>query len=245
MLTAGVAVWRAWLAAGGAKPTVLAGHSLGEYAALVAAEALDFADAVKLVRFRAQAMQEAVPAGEGGMAAILNLSPEDVIAACEASAQGQVVSPANMNSPVQIVIAGHATAVARAMEACKARGAKRAVALPVSAPFHCALMRPAAERLAERLAATRLMSPVIPVLNNVDVKCESSPDAIRDALVRQAFSPVRWIEIVQTMVAQPLDTVLEFGPGKVLAGLVKRIAPEITAEAAFDSDSVSRLLVPA
>ncbi len=245
MLTAGVAVWRAWLAAGGAKPAVLAGHSLGEYAALVAAEALDFADAVKLVRFRAQAMQEAVPAGEGGMAAILNLSPEEVIAACEASAQGQVVSPANMNSPVQIVIAGHAAAVARAMEACKARGAKRAVALPVSAPFHCALMRPAAERLAERLAATRLMSPVIPVLNNVDVKCESSPDAIRDALVRQAFSPVRWIEIVQTMVAQPLDTVLEFGPGKVLAGLVKRIAPEITAEAAFDSDSVSRLLVPA
>lgn len=245
MLTAGFAVWRAWLAAGGAKPAALAGHSLGEYTALAAAGAIEFADAVKLVRFRAQAMQEAVPAGEGGMAAILNLGPEEVLAACEESAQGQVVSPANMNSPVQIVIAGHAAAVARAMEACKARGAKRAVALPVSAPFHCALMKPAAERLAERLAATRFASPQIPVFNNVDVRCEHSPEAIRDALVRQAFSPVRWIEIVQAMVAQPLDTVLEFGPGKVLAGLVKRISPDVTAEAAFDSDSVSRLLMQA
>lgn len=245
MLTAGFAVWRAWLAAGGAKPAALAGHSLGEYTALVAAGVIEFADAVKLVRFRAQAMQEAVPAGEGGMAAILNLGPEEVLAACEESAQGQVVSPANMNSPVQIVIAGHAAAVARAMDACKARGAKRAVALPVSAPFHCALMKPAAERLAERLAATRFASPQIPVFNNVDVKCEHSPEAIRDALVRQAFSPVRWIEIVQAMVAQPIDTVLEFGPGKVLAGLVKRISPDVTAEAAFDSDSVSRLLMQA
>lgn len=245
MLTAGFAVWRAWLAAGGARPAALAGHSLGEYTALVAAGVIEFADAVKLVRFRAQAMQEAVPAGEGGMAAILNLGPEEVLAACDESAQGQVVSPANMNSPVQIVIAGHAAAVARAMEACKARGAKRAVALPVSAPFHCALMKPAAERLAERLAATRFAPPQIPVFNNVDVKCEHSPEAIRDALVRQAFSPVRWIEIVQAMVAQPLDTVLEFGPGKVLAGLVKRIAPDVNAEAAFDSDSVSRLLTQA
>ncbi|WP_018610067.1 ACP S-malonyltransferase [Uliginosibacterium gangwonense] len=242
MLTAGVAVWRAWLAAGGAKPAVVAGHSLGEYAALVAAGVLNFADAVKLVRFRAQAMQEAVPAGEGGMAAILNLSPEDVVAACAEAAQGQIVSPANLNSPVQIVIAGHAAAVQRAMEACKARGAKRAVPLPVSAPFHCALMQPAADRLAEKLASVSFAAPQIPVLNNVDVKVETSAEAIRTALVRQAFSPVRWIEIVQAMVAQPLDTVIEFGPGKVLAGLVKRIAPEVTAEAVVDSDSLTRVL---
>lgn len=245
MLTSGIAVWRAWCAAGGAKPAMVAGHSLGEYAALVAAEVLSFTDAVKLVRFRAQSMQEAVPAGEGGMAAILNLAPEEVLAACAEAAQGQIVSAANLNSPVQIVIAGHAAAVARAMEGCKARGAKRAVSLPVSAPFHCALMKPAAERLAERLAATVFSTPTIPVLNNVDVKCETSPEAIRDALVRQAFSPVRWIEIVQTMVAQPIDTVLEFGPGKVLAGLVKRIAPEVAVEAVMDSESLNRLVIAA
>lgn len=242
MLTAGVAVWRAWRAAGGAVPAVVAGHSLGEYAALVVSGALNFADAVKLVRFRAQSMQEAVPAGQGGMAAILNLAPEEVEAACAEAAQGQVVSAANLNSPVQIVIAGHAEAVLRAMDLCKARGAKRAVALPVSAPFHCALMKPAAERLAERLAVTRFVTPEIPVLNNVDVKFETSPEAIRDALVRQAFSPVRWIETTHAMLAQPLDTVFEFGPGKVLAGLVKKIAPEANVEAVTDSEALSRVL---
>lgn len=242
MLTAGVAIWRAWLAAGGKKPAVVAGHSLGEYSALVAAGALDFADAVKLVRFRAQAMQEAVPAGLGGMAAILNLAPEDVEAACVEAAQGQVVAAANLNSPAQIVIAGHAEAVQRAMELCKARGAKRAVSLPVSAPFHCSLMKPAAERLAERLAETRFVAPEIPVLNNVDVKFETSPEAIRDALFRQAFCPVRWIEATQAMLAQPLDTVFEFGPGKVLAGLVKKIAPEANVEAVTDSEALSRVL---
>ena len=242
MLTAGVAVWRAWRAAGGAVPVVMAGHSLGEYAALVAAGALDFADAVKLVRFRAQSMQEAVPAGQGGMAAILNLATVVVAAACAEAAQGQVVSAANLNSPVQIVIAGHAEAVQRAMDLCKARGAKRAVALPVSAPFHCALMKPAAERLAERLAATRFVMPEIPVLNNVDVKFETSPEAIRDALVRQAFSPVRWIETTHAMLAQPLDTVFEFGPGKVLVGLIKKIAPETNVEAVTDSEALSRVL---
>ncbi|MDP5240864.1 ACP S-malonyltransferase [Uliginosibacterium sp. 31-16] len=242
MLTAGVATWRAWLEQGGARPVLLAGHSLGEYAALVAADVLEFAEAVKLVRFRAEAMQEAVPAGEGGMAAILNLSPELVEEACVEAAQGQSVAAANLNSPVQIVIAGHAAAVERAMEACKTRGAKRAVSLPVSAPFHSVLMKPAAERLAERLATTRFSAPRIPVLNNVDVKIESDPVAIRDALVRQAYSPVRWIETVEAMTAQGLAGVLEFGPGKVLAGLVKRINAELAVEAVIDAEALKRVV---
>lgn len=241
MLTAGIAVWRAWLAQGGVRPALVAGHSLGEYAALVAAGAIGFADAVQLVRFRAQAMQEAVPVGEGGMAAILNLAPELVIEACAEAAQGQVVAPANMNSPVQIVIAGHAAAVERAMEACKARGAKRAVSLPVSAPFHSALMKPAAERLAARLAQVNISAPEIAVLNNVDVQTETSPEAIRDALVRQAYSPVRWIESVEAMRARGISTVYEFGPGKVLAGLVKRIDGEMTVEAVTDAEALARL----
>ena len=241
MLTAGIAVWRAWLAQGGVRPALVAGHSLGEYAALVAAGAIGFADAVQLVRFRAQAMQEAVPVGEGGMAAILNLAPELVIEACAEAAQGQVVAPANMNSPVQIVIAGHAAAVERAMEACKARGAKRAVSLPVSAPFHSALMKPAAERLAARLAQVNVSAPEIAVLNNVDVQTETSPEAIRDALVRQAYSPVRWIESVEAMRARGISTVYEFGPGKVLAGLVKRIDGEMTVEAVTDAEALARL----
>lgn len=241
MLTAGIAVWRAWLAQGGVRPALVAGHSLGEYAALVAAGAIGFADAVQLVRFRAQAMQEAVPVGEGGMAAILNLAPELVIEACAEAAQGQVVAPANMNSPVQIVIAGHAAAVERAMEACKARGAKRAVSLPVSAPFHSALMKPAAERLAARLAEVNISAPEIAVLNNVDVQTETSPEAIRDALVRQAYSPVRWIESVEAMRARGISTVYEFGPGKVLAGLVKRIDGEMTVEAVTDAEALARL----
>jgi [acyl-carrier-protein] S-malonyltransferase len=242
MLTAGVAVWRAWLAQGGARPDLVAGHSLGEYAALVAAEALDFSDAVKLVRFRAQAMQEAVPAGEGGMAAILNLAPELVAQACAESAQGQVVGAANLNSPVQIVIAGHAAAVERAMAACKALGAKRAVSLPVSAPFHSILMKPAADRLAERLAATVFSTPTIAVLNNVDVKIETDPAAIRDALVRQAYSPVRWIESVQAMVARDIQSVLEFGPGKVLTGLSKKISDTLMVEAIVDAEALARVV---
>ncbi|MFT4173129.1 MAG: ACP S-malonyltransferase [Rhodocyclaceae bacterium] len=242
MLTAGVAVWRAWQQAGGAQPTLVAGHSLGEYSALVAAGALRFADAVKLVRFRAQAMQEAVPAGVGGMAAILGLEPADIDKVCAESAQGEIVSAANLNSTGQIVIAGHLGAVERAMAAAKAMGAKRAVLLPVSAPFHCALMKPAAERLAERLAQTDIAAPALPVLNNVDVATPSDPIAIREALVRQAYSPVRWIETVQAMRAAGIEAVYEFGPGKVLAGLVKRIDGELAIEAIVDADSLKRVL---
>ncbi|MDB5888010.1 MAG: fabD, partial [Rhodocyclales bacterium] len=235
MLTAGVAVWRAWLAQGGATPSVVAGHSLGEYSALVAAGALQFADAVQLVRFRAQVMQEAVAVGEGAMAAILGLEPEDIEAVCAEAAQGQVVSAANLNSPGQVVIAGHAAAVSRAMDVCTARGAKRVVLLPVSAPFHCALMKPAAERLRERLASVAVAVPKIPVLNNVDVAMPTEPDAIRDALVRQAFSPVRWIEMVKRMHADGIEAVYEFGPGKVLAGLVRRIEGALAIEAIVDA----------
>lgn len=240
MLTAGVAVWRAWCELTTVRPAMVAGHSLGEYAALVAAGVLDFADAVRLVRFRAQVMQEAVPAGEGGMAAILNLDPENVAAACAEAAQGQVVTAANLNSPVQIVISGHKGAVERAMEACKARGAKRAVPLPVSAPFHCALMKPAAEKLAERLAGIAFHAPHISVLNNVDVRAESDPAAIRDALVRQAWGPVRWIESVQAMRAAGVERVFEFGPGKVLAGLVKRIEADLLVEPVIDAESLAK-----
>lgn len=242
MLTAGIAVWRAWCEASALRPAVVAGHSLGEYAALVAAGALEFADAVKLVRYRAQVMQEAVPAGEGAMAAILNLDPESVAAACIEAAQGEVVTAANLNSPVQIVIAGHKAAVERAMEACKARGAKRAVPLPVSAPFHCALMKPAAEKLAQRLAEIEVRAPAIPVLNNVDVMMAAEPAAIRDALVRQAWSPVRWIESVQALRAAGVGHVYEFGPGKVLAGLVKRIDGEMAVEAVTDAETFNKLL---
>jgi [acyl-carrier-protein] S-malonyltransferase len=241
MLTAGVAVWRAWLAAGGAQPAVVAGHSLGEYSALVAAGSLQFADAVRLVRYRAQVMQEAVALGEGAMAAVLGLEPDVIEAACAEVAQGQVVSCANLNSSGQIVIAGHTAAVERAMEACKARGAKRAVLLPVSAPFHCALMKPAAEKLAVRLAETAVSTPLIPVLNNVDVAVLSEPDAIRDALVRQAFSPVRWIETIRTMHADGIEAVYEFGPGKVLAGLVKRIEGSLAIETLVDAAGLQQL----
>ncbi|HSD36139.1 MAG TPA: ACP S-malonyltransferase [Rhodocyclaceae bacterium] len=241
MLTAGIAVWRAWLAQGGAMPSMVAGHSLGEYSALVAAGALQFTDAVRLVRFRAQAMQEAVPAGEGAMAAVLGLEPDVIEAACNEAAQGQVVSAANLNSSAQIVIAGHVAAVERAMAACTARGAKRAVLLPVSAPFHCALMKPAAERLRERLASVAIAVPSIPVLNNVDVATPADPDSIRDALVRQAFSPVRWIETIKHMHADGIEAVYEFGPGKVLAGLVKRIEGSLAIEAITDASKLQAL----
>lgn len=240
MLTAGVAAYRAWLAVGGPKPQLVAGHSLGEYSALVAAGAMAFADAVPLVRFRAQAMQEAVPAGEGGMAALLGLEVEAVREACAEAAQGEVVEAANLNAPGQIVIAGAKGAVERAIEAAKARGAKRAMLLPVSAPFHCALMKPAAERLAERLASVAINRPEIDVINNVDVAVYDDPAKIRDALVRQAFSPVRWIELVQEMARRGMGHVLECGPGKVLAGMTKRIAGEVQGGSIHDAASLEQ-----
>lgn len=242
MLTAGVAVWRAWCAAGGAVPSVVAGHSLGEYSALVAAGALELSDAVRLVRLRAQAMQDAVPAGTGAMAAILGLSPALVAEACAEAAQGEEVAAANLNDPGQIVIAGHAGAVARACDAAKARGAKRALSLPVSAPFHSALMRPAAERLAIALQSVNVRTPAIPVVNNVDVALESDPARIKDALVRQAYSPVRWIETVQAIAAHGATQVVECGPGKVLMGLVKRCAAGPEALAISDAESLAKIL---
>lgn len=242
LLAAGVAVWRAWQAAGGPAPALLAGHSLGEYTALVAAGTLDFAAAVKLVEFRGQAMQAAVPDGQGAMAAILGLDDADVVAACAEAAQGEVVSPVNYNSPGQVVIAGAAPAVARAIEACKARGAKRAVPLPVSVPSHCSLMQPAAEQLAERLAGVTVHAPQIPVLHNVDVRQHAEPDAIRTALVAQLHSPVRWVETVQALAAAGVRTLVEGGPGKVLAGLTRRIDKELTALPVFDPETLAAAL---
>ncbi len=239
MLAAGVAVWRAWRALGGALPQCLAGHSLGEYSALVAAEALSFADAVRLVRLRAEAMQEAVPAGVGAMAALLGLEVEAVEAVCrEVSRPDALVAPANLNAPGQIVIAGHASAVQAAVDLAKARGAKRAVLLPVSAPFHCELMRPAAERLREALADVQIAPPRIPVLHNVDVAEHHLPEEIRAALIEQAYRPVRWIETIQAAAARGVRGVAECGPGKVLTGLVKRIDKNLQAVALSDADAV-------
>jgi [acyl-carrier-protein] S-malonyltransferase len=242
MLTAGIAVYRQWLDKGGPKPALVAGHSLGEYSALVAAGVLAFADAVPLVEFRAQAMQEAVPKGEGAMAALLGLDADVVREACLEAAQGQCVEAVNLNAPGQIVIAGHAAAVARANDLAKARGAKRAVMLPVSAPFHCALMKPAADRLAERLATVVLMKPAIPVVNNVDVACYDDPAQIRDALVRQAFNPVRWIEIMQSMADRGVSQVFECGPGKVLSGMAKRCDGRLTGGGMADTASLQAAL---
>jgi len=223
MLTAGIAAWRAWQASGGGTPSIVAGHSLGEYTALVAAGALAFADAVPLVRFRAQAMQEAVPAGVGAMAAILGLEATGVAAACAEAAQGQVVEPVNFNTPEQIVIAGHRAAVERAIDIATARGAKRGILLPVSAPFHSSLMKPAAERLAARLATVPFAAPRLAVVQNVDAREKSEPDAIRAALALQAASPVRWVETIQSFAARGLTHVIECGPGRVLTGMSKRI----------------------
>ncbi|MBX3647901.1 MAG: [acyl-carrier-protein] S-malonyltransferase [Betaproteobacteria bacterium HGW-Betaproteobacteria-14] len=234
MLASGVAIYRLWLDKGGKIPHMVAGHSLGEYSALVAAGVLQFGDAVSLVELRAKAMQEAVPAGEGAMAAILGLGPDAVVAACNDSAKGQVVEAVNFNTPEQIVIAGHAAAVQRAADAAKAMGAKRAVMLPVSAPFHCSLMKPAAERLRKRLAELSLSSPKFPVVNNADVACLTDPVLIMEALVRQAASPVRWVETMQYMAAQGVTHVYECGPGKVLAGLVKRCAEGLAGGAMAD-----------
>lgn len=238
MLTAGVAVWRLWCERGGKTPAVVAGHSLGEYSALVASGVLRFADAVPLVRLRAKAMQDAVPAGTGAMAAVLGLDDESIRSACREAAQGECVEAVNYNGAGQTVIAGHKAAVERAAEACKAKGAKRAVMLPVSAPFHSALMRPAAEKLAERLNDVVLAAPQIPVVNNVDVLVESDPARIRDALIRQAYSPVRWVESIQKVASLGNTSVFECGPGKVLAGLTKRCAEGLSSAALADLASI-------
>ena len=241
MLTAALACYRAWLAQTGQAPTFLAGHSLGEYTALVAAGSLAFVDALPLVRFRAQAMQEAVPAGVGAMAAVVGLDAGAVRDACvELSATSrEVVEAVNFNDPKQIVIAGTKAGVDKACELLKARGAKRALLLAVSAPFHSSLMKPAAERLKERLAITVFAAPRIPVLNNVDVEINSDPQAIRDALYRQAFWPVRWVELIQSLHLKGVTRVVECGPGKVLAGMVKRIEPEMAVGNVFDPASLA------
>jgi [acyl-carrier-protein] S-malonyltransferase len=242
MLTAAVAFYRAWLAAGGIAPAMVAGHSLGEYSALVAAGALAFRDAVPLVRFRAEAMQQAVPVGQGGMAAILGLSDEDVRAACLEAAQGEVVEAVNYNAPLQVVIAGSKAAVDRACELAKAKGAKRALLLPVSAPFHSSLLQPASDRLKIRLADVPFATPQIRLVNNVDVAIVSDPDAIRDALVRQAARPVRWVETVQCMAANGITHLVECGPGKVLTGLTKRIDPTLIGEAISEPASFAKIM---
>jgi [acyl-carrier-protein] S-malonyltransferase len=242
LLAAGIAVWRVWQEKGGAAPLVMAGHSLGEYTALVAAGAMQFADAVALVADRGKFMQEAVPAGEGAMAAILGLDDAKVIEICEQAAEGEVVSAVNFNSPGQVVIAGAAGAVDRACELAKEAGAKRALKLAVSAPSHCALMKPAAERLAERLQGIEINAPAIPVINNADVASPADAEAIRDALVRQLYSPVRWVETVQKMSADGVDRLIECGPGKVLVGLNKRIVKEMNAAAVFDTATLDAAL---
>ncbi|WP_102795316.1 ACP S-malonyltransferase [Bowmanella denitrificans] len=238
LLAASVAIWRVWQSLGGQQPAILAGHSLGEYSALVCAGVMDFADAIKLVQLRGELMQQAVPAGTGAMYAIIGLDDDKVIQACEQAAQGNVVSAVNFNSPGQVVIAGETEAVARAGEACKAAGAKRALPLAVSVPSHCALMKPAAEKLAVALANLELNTPVIPVVNNVDVAMPTEPELIRDALVRQLYSPVRWTESVQKLAEMGAETVLEAGPGKVLAGLIKRIDKNLQVDAINTPDSI-------
>ena len=244
MLTAGVAFYRAWLAAGGPAPQVMAGHSLGEYSALVAAGVISFKDAVPLVRFRAQAMQSAVPVGTGGMAAILGLDDATVMKVCaEASAaSGGVVEAVNFNAPGQVVIAGASDAVTKACELLKAAGAKRALPLPVSAPFHSSLLQPASEKLKGYLANIEFKVPTISVINNVDVQILNDPSAIKDALVRQAAKPVRWQETIQAMAAQGVTQVVECGPGKVLAGLTKRINDQVTGLPVFDEASLNEVL---
>jgi [acyl-carrier-protein] S-malonyltransferase len=242
MLTAAVAFYRAWIAAGGKVPAIVAGHSLGEYSALVAAGVIAFKDAVPLVRFRAKVMQEAVPVGQGGMAAILGLSDDDVRAVCAEAAQGEVVEAVNFNAPAQVVIAGNKAAIERACEVAKAKGAKRALILPVSAPFHSSLLKPASDRLQTYLADVTFNTPSIPVINNVDVAIVTDPAAIKDALVRQAAGAVRWVETVQTLSAEGVTHVVECGPGKVLTGLTKRINGELIGEAIVDAASLDKVL---
>jgi [acyl-carrier-protein] S-malonyltransferase len=246
MLVAGVAAYRAWLAEGGAAPAVVAGHSLGEYSALVASGALTLAQAAPLVRFRARAMQEAVPVGTGAMAAVLGMDAQKVIEGCAQAVRSfgtntsEVVEAVNFNDPAQTVIAGSKAAVDKACELLKASGAKRALLLPVSAPFHSSLMKPAAEKLKERLAATSFAAPRIPVINNIEVQVETDPDRIRAALYEQAFGPVRWVECVQAIKARGITTIIESGPGKVLAGLCKRIDGELTGIALYDPATLAQ-----
>jgi [acyl-carrier-protein] S-malonyltransferase len=242
MLTAGYAIYRAWLEAGGPEPTIVAGHSLGEYTALVAAGVLQFRDAVPLVRFRALAMQDAVPLGTGAMAAILGLEDEAVRSACRAASLTEVVEPVNFNAPSQVVIAGHRAAVERAAEAAKAAGAKRAVMLPVSAPFHSSLLEPAAKRLADYMSRVAFNVPRIPVVNNVDVGILQNTHEIKEALSRQACNPVRWVEVIRKMAELGVTAVAECGPGKVLAGLTKRIVPTLQGYAIADPQSLAQTL---
>lgn len=242
LLAASVAIFRVWQQQGGNMPVMMAGHSLGEYSALVCAGVLDFAAAIRLVELRGKLMQEAVPEGTGAMYAIIGLDNASISKACEESAQGQVVSPVNFNSPGQVVIAGNKEAVERAGAACKAAGAKRALPLPVSVPSHCALMKPAADKLAVALQDITFNAPTVPVVNNVDVRAETAPEAIRSALVRQLYSPVRWTESVEFMAAEGVTLLLEVGPGKVLTGLTKRIVDTLTAAAVNDTASLSAAL---
>jgi [acyl-carrier-protein] S-malonyltransferase len=244
MLAAGVATWRVWIARGGPRPVAMAGHSLGEYTALVCAEAMDFRAAIDVVRFRGQVMQQAVPLGQGAMAAILGLDDADLAAACAEAAQGEVVEPVNFNAPGQVVIAGQATAVARAIEFAKVRGAKRAVLLPVSVPSHSSLMLGAAERLAAKLAAVEIRMPGVPAVYTVDVRTHASPDGIRQALKEQLFRPVRWADTVRAMVAGGATTFVECGPGKVLTSLNRRIErrPELKMLALEDTASMTAAL---
>ncbi|UCQ28949.1 ACP S-malonyltransferase [Edwardsiella tarda] len=242
LLTASVAIYRVWQQNHGKQPAMMAGHSLGEYSALVCAGVIDFKQAVRLVELRGQLMQQAVPEGTGAMYAIIGLDNDAIAQACADAAQGQVVAPVNFNSPGQVVIAGNKEAVERAGAACKAAGAKRALPLPVSVPSHCALMKPAADQLAEALQAISFNAPLCPVINNVDVQAVSDADAIRDALVRQLYNPVRWTESVQQMSAEGVTQLLEIGPGKVLTGLTKRIVDTMTAAAVNDCASLSAAL---
>ena len=242
LLTSSVALWRVWQQLGGKTPSVMAGHSLGEYSALVCAGALEFTDAVKLVELRGLAMQDAVPAGVGAMSAIIGLENDVIAENCAKAAQDQVVAPVNFNSPGQVVIAGHKEAVERANVLMKESGAKRALPLPVSVPSHCALMKPAAEKLAAALADIIVSAPVIPVINNVDVVAESEPTQIKEALVRQLFSPVRWTDTVASMAESGVELALEMGPGKVLSGLAKRIDKRVEGVAANDPASVQELV---
>ena len=242
MLTAAVAVYRAWIAAGGPVPNVVAGHSLGEYSALVAAGVIPFADAVPLVRFRAQSMQDAVPVGQGGMAVILGLPADDVRAVCIEAAQGEVVEAVNFNEPTQIVIAGHTAAVERACEIAKAKGAKRAMKLSVSAPFHSSLLKPASDRLRTYMADLKFAAPQIDVINNVDVAVLNDPEQIKDALVRQAAGPVRWVETMQKMAADGVTQVIECAPSKTLIGMAKRIDANLVGEALVDQAALERVL---
>jgi [acyl-carrier-protein] S-malonyltransferase len=242
MLTAAVAVYRAWIAAGGSAPSLVAGHSLGEYSALVAAGVIDFKDAVPLVRFRAQSMQDAVPVGQGGMAVILGLQADAVREVCLEASQGEIVEAVNFNEPTQIVIAGHTAAVERACDIAKAKGAKRAMKLSVSAPFHSSLLKPASDRLRDYMEKLTFKAPQIDLINNVDVAILHDPAAIKDALVRQAAGPVRWVETMQKMAASGVTQVIECAPSKTLIGMAKRIDPVLVGDALVDQESLERVL---